>query len=139
MKSVHVLTIGLLIAIPHDALVSAAEGDTRQLLTISLESRDSACLTKAKVIGLACRLFAREHDGRYPDALLELFPRYLTELSDFVCPLSPEQTPDEYEYFGGATTDPVTKVLFRCKHLTSGGRRAVIYCDCSGRLVPAKK
>jgi hypothetical protein len=135
VRTVSALIIVLATALSSSGLDNPVGNSAQQSPKFLGETPAGNCLKKAKIIGIACRRYAREHDGNYPQSLMELVPGYLTEMSDLVCPLSPGQAPNEYEYFGGKVTDPATNVLLRCKHLTSNGGRAVIYSDLSGELL----
>ncbi|SRR5581483_1269019 len=95
------------------------------------------CLHNAKSIGLACKLYAADHNGKYPPRLEDLAPDYLPNLDVVRCPLTSGNTGIGYDYFGGTDTDPPDKVLLR-SHVSAGGRRAVVYSDVSGRVVREK-
>ncbi len=116
-------------------------GDFYPQATLDLHKADK-CLSQAKQIALACKLFAGDHDGNFPNTLNELAPSYIDPYlleALLVCPLSPEREAVGYDYFGGRDTDPPEKPLFRAKHTTPGGRRVMVYTDCSGKAaLPSK-
>lgn len=45
----------------------------------------AVCASNLKQIGLACHMYAMDHDGRFPDTLAELSDKYV-ELQCFFCP-----------------------------------------------------
>ncbi len=91
-------------------------------------------LAQAKQIALGCKLYAGDHDGKFPDNLDQLIPTYLTDRRLFICPLSRDQSPDGYDYFGGQDSDPPKNVLLSSKSMTKRQERIVIHVDCSGEL-----
>ncbi|HWB58679.1 MAG TPA: hypothetical protein VG733_04270 [Chthoniobacteraceae bacterium] len=98
------------------------------------------CLSNAKQIGLACRLYASDNDGKYPPKLEDLIPTYLQDKNLFVSPLSANKEEMGFEYLGAGLTDSddPTKILLRSKDTTPDGLRVVVFLDSSGKIVPDK-
>jgi len=78
--------------------------------TLKAESSKAACAVNLRQIGIACQLYAAEHNGRHPERLSELYPDSVPNLDVFVCPSTGDKilSPDEidaktsYEYYGAA-------------------------------------
>ena len=69
------------------------------------------CLDHAKQIANACKKYAKDHEGRYPDALTDLVPKYVHNRAVLMCPLVRDDDSVGYKYFAGKDTDPGSKVL----------------------------
>ncbi len=110
------------IALPVFAAVKERGGETK-------------CLTNAKSIGLACKLYASDHDGAFPPDLASLEPDYIPELDALVCPISKEGAEAEFEYFGGTASDPPQELLLQARHESRKGRKIVVYKDMSGEVM----
>ena len=41
-------------------------------------NRHSSCVTNVKRIKVALELYAKEHDGTYPETIMDLYPKYLS-------------------------------------------------------------
>ncbi len=100
-------------------------------------------LSQAKQIGSACISYALEHEYNFPSSLDDLFPRYLTDRSILISPLSKDKSTPSYEYFPGMQyadpTDPrADRILLRDKYVSKSGRRAEVDVAGAGRLVPAR-
>ena len=50
------------------------------------DARQTMCVHRFKFVATALKMYAEDHEGRYPDTISALFPDYLTELEVFVCP-----------------------------------------------------
>lgn len=98
------------------------------------EARALRCLANAKQIALACRLFAQDNEGRFPTALDELVPDYISDSILFSSPLAPKSDEVGYELLGGQETDAPSQVLVRGRFATSDGRRSVVYVNGWGAL-----
>jgi Domain of unknown function (DUF4190)/GYF domain 2 len=90
------------------------------------------CLSNARQIALACRMYAMDHGGNYPATLNQLVPDYVPDTHLFTCPITKDSTIIGYEYFGGKDSDPPTKILLMSKAKTRDGKRIVIYSDATG-------
>lgn len=57
------------------------------------------CASNMKNLAVACRSYADDHDGRFPDKFSDLYPRYVDNLTVFTCPATWEfiTTPDEID------------------------------------------
>jgi type II secretory pathway pseudopilin PulG len=97
-------------------------------------AQETKCLSQAKQIALACRLYAMDHKGDFPPTLDELIPDYLPDKQLFDCPIRKDQTPLGYDYFGGKDTDPATKILLSSKATTRTHRRIVATSDGSAMI-----
>ena len=96
--------------------------------------RATKCMSQAKQIAIACKLYAMDHKGNYPASLDELVPDYLTDRNLFVCPMTQDKTAMGYEYFGGKDSDPADKILLESKATTRSHKRVIITSDGSGSL-----
>jgi hypothetical protein len=111
-----ILAIGLGIALPAFAVVQS-------------RGQEMKCLVEAKQIGLACKIYAADHQGDYPPDLDQLVPKYLPDAKILECPLIKNQAPMGYDYFGGKDSDPGTKVLLSSKATTRTHKRIVVTSD----------
>lgn len=68
------------------------------------------CSSNLKIIGLALHLFAQDNNGEFPERLGELYPKYITSLSTFICSATTSQPTESdikenfnlcYEYVPG--------------------------------------
>lgn len=100
---------------------------------VKLRGEETKSLSNAKQIGTACLLYAMDNKEAFPQKLDELVPEYLPDRTLFTSTLSPGE-PMAYEYFGGSTKDPATKVLLMSKFKDRRGKRIMIFVDGSGRV-----
>jgi len=98
------------------------------------KAQETKCLSEAKQLALGCKLYASDHDGNYPPTLNQLFPEYLTDKKLLECPLTKDQPPMGYDYFGGKDTDPSAKVLLSSKATTRTHKRIVVTSDGAAAL-----
>ncbi|MGB2754330.1 MAG: DUF4190 domain-containing protein [Phycisphaerae bacterium] len=115
---------------------------------INEKGSTAECKANLRVIGAACDAYAAEHNGRYPERLSELYPRYLPDLNVFVCPATRDPatgdkiaSPDEidaktsYEYHGAGLDvrtlrEPWTQVILACdKPGRHRSGKNVLYAD----------
>ena len=96
-----------------------------------------ASLSNAKQLGVACKLYALDHDGDYPPNLLELYPDYLATKELFPCPMVPGQDLG-YAYVGGKVSDPPKQPLLYSKSAFADGKWVVVYNDLTGEFVKEK-
>ena len=82
-------------------------------------------MAEAKQVAIACKLYASDHEGRYPTKLDELVPEYLSD----------KKLIGGYDCLGGTDTEAANTVLLRSKSLTKDGRRIVVHSDTSVVLV----
>jgi len=106
----------------------SSEADARMLRLIA---------SRAKQLGLACRLFAMDNNGSYPASLFALFPDYLGENTIFGSPSSPNE-PLGFAYFGGKESDPPSELLLCSKDPTPDGKWVVLYKDFTFEVVSEK-
>ena len=85
-------------------------------------------MAEAKQIVLACKLYAIDHHGHFPETLDQLIPTYLQDKHLFVCPLN-KHDPSGYEYLGGNESDPPDKVVLRSKAQTQRHQRIIVHLD----------
>ena len=102
--------------------------------SVAIKGKQTRCLAQAKQVGLACKLYASDHDGKFPPTLDDLMPDYLLDKKLLVCPLNDEKTGNGYEYFGGTDTDEPDKILLMSKDHSPDHKRVVIHVDNSGEL-----
>jgi len=94
-------------------------------------------MTSARVICLACRQYAREHNGVFPASLDLLFPKYLPDRSKLVSPLNPSE-PIGYNYTQPPPerTDSPDWIAIEDKFGTTVlHKRVVSYANGSARLL----
>ena len=102
---------------------------------VSERGRAAKSLGQAQQIGLACKMYAADNDGRFPKTLDELVPTYLSDKRLFICPLDSGKSPMGYEYFGGTENDDPHKILLQSNVTMHNGKRVVIYVNDPGELV----
>ena len=99
------------------------------------EVKDRGDLTKAlsnaKQIGIACRIYATDNDGKFPPKLEDLVPDYLPDDSILACQYPYPAKPTAYEYFGGSEKDDPKKILISSPAVEGKGR-VFVYVDGSG-------
>ena len=54
--------------------------------TLHEHYRRVSCMNNLEVIGKGCHLYAKDHQGKFPDQLKDLDPNYVTSPTTFVCP-----------------------------------------------------
>jgi hypothetical protein len=89
-------------------------------------------LHRAMSIGLACRLYAVDHAGKFPETLPQLVPSYLSDAQFLAFPSRDGSHPLGYEYFGGTDRDPPDTVLIRIPPEQPGGPAVIVHADSSG-------
>lgn len=97
------------------------------------------CLSNARQIALACKLYASDHDGQYPAKITDVMPDYVRDAALFVSPLSSKKEPVGYDYFGGKESDDPKKILLQSKDTTPDGKRIIVHMDLTGEIVKADK
>jgi hypothetical protein len=97
------------------------------------KAQEMKCLSEARQIARACKLYAVDHGG-FPPSLDELVPKYLPDAKIFECPLRKGQAPMGYDYVGGKDTDSDTKVLLSSKATTRAHQRIVVTSDGAAAL-----
>lgn len=99
--------------------------------------KEKALLTKAlsnaKQVGAACKIYALEHDGKFPAKLEDLVPEIIPDASVLLCPYPDPKNPVPFEYFGGSENDGPQKVLLASPAVEGKGR-VFIYVDGSGKV-----
>lgn len=48
--------------------------------------RQTLCVHNLKFLAMSLEAYAGDHDGRYPDRLSALWPEYIVNLADLICP-----------------------------------------------------
>ena len=92
-------------------------------------SDPAACLTHARLIAAACKRYATDHQGRFPQTLEQLVPQYIEDKSILTYPTPNGAMSVGYEYFDGAATDPPTKVLLISRAETPDHKKVVATYD----------
>jgi hypothetical protein len=96
-------------------------------------------MSNARQIGIACKLYAVDNNGKYPATLEELIPDYLLDRTIFVSPFAPTE-PMGYSYVPGLTdTSPPETELIEDKFSAGSGQRVVVRVDGSAVVLPVKK
>ena len=88
-------------------------------------------LSEAKQVGTACKIYATDHDGKFPAKLEDLVPDYLPDATLLGCKYPDPKNPVPWEYSGGSEKDEPTKVLLASPAVEKKGR-VFIYVDGSG-------
>ena len=99
------------------------------------EVKERSILTKAlsnaKQVGINCKFYAADHDGKFPPNLDDLVPDYLPDAAALACPYPDPKHPVPFEYFGGSEKDDPQKVLVSSPEVPGKGR-VFVYVDGSG-------
>ncbi|MEA3209116.1 MAG: hypothetical protein QOE70_2173 [Chthoniobacter sp.] len=92
-------------------------------------------LSNAKQIGLGCKLYAQDNNGKFPPSIEALVPDYLPDRSVFISPFAPNE-PIGYAYTSGLTeASPPDTVLVEDKFAAQGRVRIVVRVDTSGQVI----
>lgn len=112
------------------------------LIVMGGVGRQTRELSYAKQLGTAAKLYAMDHQDRFPQRLDELSPDYIDYRMLFT-PGSVGDPPQPFLYFTGYGTGdgPDTIILASPRPMESerGGRRVVIHADISGTIIPEAK
>ena len=105
---------------------------------VSEKGKATRSLAQAKQIGLACKLYAGDHDGKFPPTLDALMPTYLTEAKVLVSPFAPDE-PLGYTYHPGLTEkSPPATILLEDQYAPGvAGQKVVVHVDDSGEVTKA--
>ena len=60
-------------------------------IKVRVSGHPPTCRSNLHMIGLGCQEYARDHDGRFPNSLDELYPGYVDNRRVFTCPLLRER------------------------------------------------
>lgn len=91
-------------------------------------------LHRAMSLAVACRLYAVDHAGKFPESLNQLVPSYLPDAQFLTFPSRDGSQTLDYEYSGGTDTDPPDAVLLRVPPEQPGGPVVIVHADSSGRI-----
>ena len=99
------------------------------------QAKITQCSNNARQIGLACKEYAQDHDGKYPNELEELVPAYLPDRSLLLCPFAAPHAKRDATYILLARrgTDRPDAPLLRAPYGKRNGERVVIRTDMSLR------
>jgi hypothetical protein len=104
-------------------------------LPVFAEVKDRGNQTRAlsdiKQVGTACKIYAADHDGRFPPKLEDLIPDYLPDAGLLACTYPDPKNPVAFEYFGGSEKDDPKKILIASPAIEGKGR-VFLYVDGSG-------
>ena len=105
---------------------------------VSAKGKASSSLLQAKQIAIACKMYAGDHDGKFPPTLDALVPAYLPERKVFVSPFAPDE-PMGYTYHPGLTEkSPSETVLVEDRYsIGVAGQRVTIHADTTGEVTKA--
>ena len=76
-------------------------------------------------VAAACRSYAANHQGAFPDQLDDLVPQYISDPGVLTCQFSVRDKIVPFKYNGGRDSDPGSKVLFYSPNSDSTGRHVV--------------
>lgn len=111
---------------------------------IKEESSKTACLANLHMIGMACQMYAADHDGAFPERLSQLYEAGLVSgLDVFVCPStgakigSPQEIDSKtsYEYRGAGlnastAAEPLSQAILACDKDGNHRRgKNILYAD----------
>ncbi len=126
---------------------------------VRASTRQSLCVHNLKYVAMGLEGYAKEHDGRFPERLAALWPGYIANLQDLICPEIqavcmrkygvPHPYPNNpdpdtierlssYAYIPGYTiSDPADTVIAYEKVDNHRGRgRSLLYLDGHGAWEP---
>jgi len=149
----------LLVAGTAALAVAAALGVWFRLEEARASARQTVCVHNLKFLSTSLSRYAEEHGGRYPGRLADLWPQYIVNLEDLVCPEVraaclrghgvPHPFPENpdadtlerlssYAYVPGHTvSDPPDTVIAYEKEDNHGGQgRSLLYLDGRGAWEP---
>ena len=106
--------------------------------SVTQKGKATKSLAQAKQIGLACKMYAADNDGKFPPDLNALTPTYLSKGKVFVSPFAPDESVG-YTYHPGLTdTAPPGTILLEDKFAPGvAGQRVVVHVDNSGEVTKA--
>ena len=99
-------------------------------------------LAHLKQIGIACKLYAMDHEGAFPPSIKALEPDYLSSVAlrelGFRDPKT--QRPIEWLYYPGFGAESPAETIILASPLPSTRReRAIVRADTSGEVLPEAK
>jgi len=56
-------------------------------------SQAANCINNIKRLGLAMHIYAQDYDGKFPENLFQLYPKYTSKVDTFFCPSTPNTQP----------------------------------------------
>ena len=122
------------------APVAIAAGAALPMFSAMSKKDDKATksLAQAKKIGLGCKLYAADHDGKFPPTLDALMPTYLNDKKVFVSPFAPDEAIG-YTYHPGLNENsPPATVLVEDKYsVGAAGNKVFTRVDATGEVTKA--
>lgn len=91
-------------------------------------------LANGKTLGLACKLYAGDHDGNFPATLEELIPKYLPDEKWLHYPSRDGKQILSWQYLGGKDTDTGSNILLKTDPDWNPDYQVVIHVDQSGLI-----
>lgn len=83
---------------------------------MSAGAQIAKCQQNLHDIYQAIERYHQRNNGKYPQDLGELVPRYLAQAGTLKCPADPSGAPISYRYFRPAKDSPETAPLLQCDH-----------------------
>jgi hypothetical protein len=107
---------------------------------LSTRSPETKALQDLKSVALACKLYAQDNKGRYPDTLSDLVPEHLPDDKwlFYVNPKTHERKPWCYKA-GLMDISPAELFLVWSPEATPSGKRICVRCDASGCIISEDK
>ena len=98
-------------------------------------------LSDMKQVGLAMRLYASDHNGKFPPSLNDLFPDYLQYKKMVYSYSHDDEPPEPMIYYSGyddsdASADVIVLSSPRPFPSSNGDRRVIVHGDSSGVIIP---
>ncbi len=103
--------------------------------SVSEKGKATKSLAKAKQIGLACKLYASDNDGKFPPTLDVLVPTYMSDKKLFASPFAPDE-PMGYTYHPGLLDSASPEmILLEDKFAPDAAQqKIVVHVDGSGEV-----
>lgn len=95
------------------------------------QALQAKALSNAKQLAVGCRIYAGEHDGKFPAKLEDLVPEIIPDAKILLCPYPDQKNPVPFEYFGGSEKDNPNKVLIASPAVAGKGR---VFAYVDGRV-----
>jgi hypothetical protein len=105
-------------------------------LTAVPKIMETNALDRGHRLAAACRSYAADHHGAFPDELGDLVPKYLGDMEALTCQFGPTETAVPFKYKGGHDSDPGNNVLFYSENSNKAGKHVVGHVNGSVALEP---
>ncbi len=100
-------------------------------VAVQEKAKEAKQINDVRILLVACQDFAAAHDGKYPGALKELSPDFISDESILSMWNSETSQFEPYMYFSGKTTNSEPRSLLIASPAISQNKRVVGFCDTS--------